>query len=141
MGVQRRNHEARAGHRDDHIDVIGLQSRALQTLFRRFPAQLHRMLDIFVIRLRKRARLDGVVEREDSVPVVNLRVINDAHHRLEAALRDVKDAAHVDLHVLARDGIGRERRGRGGDRGMRSSCFYGSIDDGFHQSPWAQGRR
>ena len=38
VSVQRRNHEARAGHRDNHVDFIWLQARALQAFFRRFPA-------------------------------------------------------------------------------------------------------
>src|SRR6266478_4019302 len=82
-----RNPESRAGHRDDHIDLIGLQARALQALFRGFPAELDGMLDVFVVGLREWTRLDGVVEREDSVPIVNLGVIDDAHHRFETADR------------------------------------------------------
>jgi len=142
VSIQRRDHEARAGYRDDHIDFIGPQARALQALFRSFAAELHGMLDVFVVCLRKRARLDDVVEGEDGVPLVNLGVIDDAHHRFEAALGNVKDASHVYLHVIARDGVGRERGGRRGDGGIRGwGSFCGSIARGFHQSPWAQSRR
>ena len=94
------------------------------------------MLDVFVIGLRERARLDGVIEREDGMPVVNLGVINDAHHCFEAALGNVKDASHVDLYVVARDGVERQGGGCCGDRRMPGyGRFCLSRAHGFHQSP------
>ncbi len=80
VGVQRRNHEARAGDGDDQVDLIGPQARALQAFFRGFPSELHRMLDVFVVGLRQRAGFDRVVERKDGMPLVDLGVIHDAHH-------------------------------------------------------------
>src|SRR6058998_1762854 len=39
----------------------------------------------------KRARLDGVVDGENGVARVHLRVVHDAHHGFEPPLRDVED--------------------------------------------------
>src|SRR2546427_2137048 len=100
------------------------------------------MLDVFIVCLREWARLDGVVERKDGMPVVNLSVIDDAHHRLEAALGDVENPSHIDLYVFARDGVGRQCGGRRGDGGIRGcGSFRRSVTRGFHQSPWAQSQR
>ena|SRR2546425_11357116 len=100
------------------------------------------MLDVFIVRLREWARLDGVVERKDGMPVVNLSIIDDAHHRFEASLGDVENPSHIDLYVFARDGVGRQCGGRRGDGGIRGcGSFCGSVTRGFHQSPWAQSQR
>jgi hypothetical protein len=96
------------------------------------------VLDVFVVGFRKTARFDSVIDGKDGVALVNLRVIDDGHHGFEAALGDVEDAAHVVLHVVARDGVGRESRCGGGDSGMDcSGSFCGGITRGFHQSPLA----
>ena len=76
------------------------------------------MFDVLVVCFGKRARFDGVIEGENGVPLVHLRVVHDAHHRFQAPLRDVKDASHVILHVVTRDGVGRKRGGRRRNRGM-----------------------
>jgi hypothetical protein len=46
--------------------------------------------------------------------MMNLGIINDGHHGFEAAFGDIKDAAHVVLHVVTGDG---ERRDSGSGRG------------------------
>ena len=53
----------------------GSDTRALQAVFRRFAAELDRVLDVFLVGLRKRARLDGVFDRENRVAFVHLRVV------------------------------------------------------------------
>src|ERR1700740_79252 len=73
--------------------------------------------------------------------LVHLGVVDDGHHGFEAALRDVEDAPHVILHVIARDGVRRERRGRGSNDGMLSGGFSRNVGHGFHPSPlWVAGR-
>ncbi len=82
--------------------------RAFEAFFGGFAAELDGVLDVFVVRLLKRAGLDGVGDREDRVAFVHLRVIDDRHHGFELALGDVEDAAHVVLDVFAGDGVLRE---------------------------------
>ena len=52
--VQRRNHEAGAGHGDDQIDFVRRRAGALQTLFSRLAAELDGVLDVFLVGFRKR---------------------------------------------------------------------------------------
>ena len=130
--VQRRNHEAGTGDRNNEVDIFRLEAGAFQAFLGGLATQLHRVFDVFVVGFRKRARLDGVVEGENGVPLVHLGIIHDAHHGFETPLGDVKDAAHVVLHVLARDGVRRERRGGGGNGRMHCVNVYsGNVTHGF----------
>src|SRR5438270_13872921 len=63
---------------------------------------------------------------------VHLRVVHDAHHGFQAPLGNVEDPAHVVLHVVARDGMRRERCGRSRNRGMHCvSVYSGNVSHGF----------
>ena len=126
MGVERRNHEPGARDGDDKVDVFRPEAGAFQAFLRRFPAQFHGMLDVFVVRFRKRTRLDGVVDGKDGVPLVHLRVVHDAHHGFQAPLGNIEDAPHVILHVVAGDRVRRKRRGCGGNSG-RHCVFLQTI--------------
>ena len=113
MGVERRNHEPGARHRDDQVDVLGLETRTLQTALGSLAAELHRMLHILIVRFLQVARLDGVLDRENRVPLVDLRIVHDGHHRFQAALGNVEDPAHIKFHVFAGDGVlGQSRSNR-----------------------------
>jgi hypothetical protein len=113
-----------------------LQAGALQAFLGGLSPELHGMFDVFVVGLGKRARLDDVIDGENRVAFVNLGVIDDAHHRFDLALGNVEHALHVVLHVLPSDRMGRQRRRRGDDRGVRCcGRFSGAITHGFHQSP------
>ena len=117
--VQRRNHEAGAGNGDDQIDVGGEKAGALKALFGGFAAELDGVIDVFIVGLGQGARLDGVVDGEDGVAMMDLGIIHDGHHGFEAAFGDIKDAAHVVFHVVAGDGEGGESSGGRGDGGIR----------------------
>ena len=64
MGIERRNHEAGARDRDNQVDLFRLEACAFQAFSRCFPAKLYCVFDVFVVGFRKRARLDGVIDRE-----------------------------------------------------------------------------
>jgi hypothetical protein len=111
VGVQRRNHESRARDGNDEIDLIGAEVRATEAFLGGLAAELHGMIDVLVIRLGEGARLNGVVDGEDGVTLVDLGVIDDSHHGFEPPLGNVKDATHVVFHVVTSDQIGRESGG------------------------------
>ena len=69
------------------------------------PPQTNGVLLIVTARLRQGARLDEVLEGEDRVALVHLRVVDHRHDRVETALADVEDSPHVRLDVLARQNV------------------------------------
>ena len=110
----------------------GFAAGALQAAFRRLAAQLHRMLHVLIVGFLQVARLNGVLDGENRVALVHLCVVHDGHHRFQAPLRDVEDAAHVVLHVVASDGVLGQGRGRCGDgAGPNSGC------DGMEAAVWS----
>ena len=115
MGIERRNHEPRTGDRDEQVDLLRAHPGALEACFRRRASQLHRVLDVLLIGFGERARLDGVVDGKQGVALAHLGIVDDAHHGFHAALRDFEHAAHVILHVVARDDVRRQRGGGGHD--------------------------
>ena len=117
--IERGDHETGAGNGNDQIDFVRAQPGALQAFFRRFAPQLNGMFDVFLVGLHQRAGLDDVIDGENGVALVHLGVVDDAHHGFELALGNIEHAAHVILHLVARDGVRRQgRRGRG-DRAVR----------------------
>ena len=105
MRVERGDHEAGAGDGDDEIDFVGLEACALEAFFRGFAAELDGVLHVLLIGLLEGAGLDRVGDGENGVAFVDLGIVHDAHHGLEFALGYVEYAAHVVLHVFARDGV------------------------------------
>ncbi len=63
------------------------------------------MLDVFVIGLAEGSGLDGVVDGEDGVALMDLGVVNDGHHGFNAAIRNIENLSHVIFHVIARDKV------------------------------------
>jgi len=120
VGVERRDHEAGAGDGDDEVDVLRLGAGALQAALSGLAAELHGVPDVLLICFLEVAGLDGVVDGEDRVALVDLSVVDDSHHGFEAALGNVEDAAHVVLDVVASDGVLGERRGGRGDGAVRA---------------------
>lgn len=73
------------------------------------------MVHILLIGFLQRARLDGVLDGENGVALVDLGVVDDAHHGFELAVWNIKDAAHVIFDVVAGDGMRRKSGGTGDD--------------------------
>src|SRR4029077_14360933 len=73
------------------------------------------MLHVLIVGFLEGAGLDRVLDGENRVPLVDLRVVHDRHHGFQATLGDVEDAAHVVLHVVAGDGVLGQRGGGRGD--------------------------
>jgi hypothetical protein len=117
--VKRGNHESGARNGDDQIHFIRAESGTLQTFLRGLPAELNRMLHVFLIGLGKGAWLDRVFDGKDGITLLDLRVVDDGHHGFQAPVRNIKDATHVVFHVVASNGVRRKRRGRCGNRAVR----------------------
>ncbi len=119
MRIQRGDHKARTRYGDEQIYLVRPHSAALQAFFRRLASELYRVFDVFIVGLRERARLDGVIERKNRVALVHLRVVHDRHHRFQPPFRNIENTPHVVLHILTGDRVGRQRRGRGGNIARR----------------------
>jgi hypothetical protein len=116
MRVERRNHEAGAGNRDDQIDFVGAHSGAFETLLRGALAELNGVLHVFLIGFFERARLDCVINRKNHMALVDLSIVHDGHHGLEPPFGNLEDPAHVILHVIAGDDVRRQCGGRRRDK-------------------------
>src|ERR1035438_2317023 len=64
----------------------------------------------------------------------HLRVVHDGHHSFEPPVRDVEDAPHVILHIVARNFVRRQGRGRRDNGAMRRGGA-GGFSTGHEGSP------
>ena len=75
------------------------------------------MLHVFIVGRFQRARRDRVVDRKNHVTGVDLRIVHDGHHRIEAPLRNIEYPAKVAFQVRATDHVGWQSGSAGYDRG------------------------
>ena len=122
MRVERRNHEAGARNRHDHVDVGGEHVRVREAAFGRAPAQLYGVLLVLAGLLSKAARLNDVLDRKNRVPLVYLSVVDHRHHRVQTRLVEVEDSADVRLDVCTFERVRRYSGGSGGNR-RRAAAF------------------
>jgi hypothetical protein len=50
---------------------------------------------------------DSVIDRKNGVAVVDLSVVYDRHHGVQAAFGNVEDLAKIELNVVAGDAVWR----------------------------------
>jgi hypothetical protein len=89
--------------------------------------QANSVLLILATGLRQGSRLDEVLDRNDGVAPMHLRVVDYRHHRVETTLADVKDSPHVRFDILASQHMMRDRCCSRGDRRRLMSLFRQCI--------------
>ena len=101
MGVERRNHESRTRHRDDHVDIARLQTGFLQARRRDALPEHHGMLLVLAAGLFERSRFDDLLDRQNGVVVSDPRVVDHSDHRVGAPAVETEHAPDVVFHVVA----------------------------------------
>jgi hypothetical protein len=64
------------------------------------------MIHVLIVGLTEWPGLDGVVDRENRMALLDAGVIDDRHHRFDTTFWNFEDAPKVVLHVIAGNEIG-----------------------------------
>ena len=102
MGIQRRNHDARARYRNEQVHIGGRHPGLRQRALGHLQAKFDGLFLILRVDLRQRAGLNRVFRGKHAVTLIDRRIVDHFANGIQLCAVERKNLADAVLHDFTR---------------------------------------